>query len=93
LGSALGAAFGSISLALTGVISGTTSAEEAFKTMIMTSVMMLTTNLIPAISAVATAIKAADSAWVAFTTSSAAMTGGISAALLVIGLIGAAVAK
>lgn len=93
LGSALGAAFGSISIALTGIISGTTSTEEAFRAMTMTSVMMLTTNLIPAISAVATAIKTAESAWVAFTTSSAAMTGGISFALLLIGAIGTAVAK
>lgn len=93
LGSALGAAFGSISLVLTGIISGTTSAEEAFKTMVTTSIMMLTTNLIPAISAVATAIKTADSAWVAFTTSSAAMTGGISLILLAIGAVGVASAK
>lgn len=93
LGSALGAAFGSISLALTGIISGTTSTEEAFRAMTMTSVMMLTTNLIPAISAVATAIKTADSAWVAFTTSSAAMTGGISLALLLIGAVGTVIAK
>lgn len=93
LGSALGAAFGSISIALTGIISGTTSTEEAFRAMTMTSVMMLTTNLIPAISAIATAIKTAENAWVAFTTSSAAMTGGISAALLIIGLIGTEVAK
>lgn len=93
LGSALGAAFGSISIALTGIISGTTSTEEAFRAMTMTSVMMLTTNLIPAISAVTTAIKTADSAWVAFTTSSAAMTGGISLILLLIGAIGVELAK
>lgn len=93
LGSALGAAFSSISLALTGIISGTTSAEEAFKAMAMTSAAMLLTNLIPAISAITTAIKTAESAWMAFTTSSAAMTGGISAALFLIGLIGVGIAK
>lgn len=94
LSAALGSAFSSIALGLVGVVSGTTSAEEAFKAMIMSSTLMLTTNLIPAISAISTAIKAeAGSVFAAFTASSAAMTGGISLILMGIAAIGLGIAK
>lgn len=93
LSAALGSAFSSIALGLVGVVSGTTSAEEAFKAMIMSSTLMLTTNLIPAISAISTAIKGAGSIFAAFTASTAAMTGGISLILMGIAAAGMLIAK
>jgi Tfp pilus assembly protein PilN len=80
-------------MSLTGLISGTMDAEESFKSMTLTATMMFMTNLIPAIQQVTTAIKAGQSAMIALGASTAAATAGISAALILIGLVGAAVAK
>ena len=73
-GSALTQGLSTITMGLTGLISGTMDAEESFKSMTTMSTMMIITNLIPAIQQVGTALIETKSLAVALGSSISAMS-------------------